>query len=77
MPNQPDIKEKIINTTISLIQQSEGLIENITIRDIAQKRILQLADQLPFWFQEQFDRDLRPADHLSYHEDLPYKRTIN
>ena len=37
MPNQPDIKEKIINTTISLIQQSEGLIENITIREIAQK----------------------------------------
>lgn len=37
MPNQPDIKEKIINTTISLIQHSEGLIENITIREIAQK----------------------------------------
>jgi len=37
MPNQPDIKEKIVNTTISLIQQSEGLIENITIREIAQK----------------------------------------
>ncbi len=37
MPNQPDIKEKIISTTISLIQQSEGLIENITMRDIAQK----------------------------------------
>lgn len=37
MPNQPDIKEKIINATIPLIQQSEGLVENITVRDIAQK----------------------------------------
>ena len=32
-----DIKEKIINTTISLIQHSDGLVENITVRDIAQK----------------------------------------
>lgn len=34
---QQDIKEHIINTTISLIENSDGLIENITIRAIAQK----------------------------------------
>ena len=34
---QQDIKEHIINTTISLIEGSDGLIENITIRAIAQK----------------------------------------
>lgn len=32
-----DVKEKIINQTISLIENSDGLVENITIRDIAQK----------------------------------------
>ena len=35
--NQSNIKEKIINTTISLIERSDGLVENITVRDIAQK----------------------------------------
>ncbi len=35
--NHLDIKEKIINTTISLIESSDGLIENITMRAIAQK----------------------------------------
>ncbi|MGI6091069.1 MAG: TetR/AcrR family transcriptional regulator [Saccharofermentanales bacterium] len=35
--NHTDIKEKIINTTISLIESSDGLIENITMRAIAQK----------------------------------------
>ena len=37
MQNYSDIKEKIIDTTITLIQSSDGLIENITIRAIAQK----------------------------------------
>ncbi len=32
-----DIKEKIIDATISLIESSDGLIENITMRAIAQK----------------------------------------
>ncbi|NLZ99478.1 MAG: TetR/AcrR family transcriptional regulator [Clostridiaceae bacterium] len=38
-PNQlySDVKEKIINQTISLIENSDGLVESITIRDIAQK----------------------------------------
>ncbi len=36
--NQSNIKEKIINTTISLIERSDGLVENITVRDIAQKK---------------------------------------
>jgi AcrR family transcriptional regulator len=35
--NQSDIKEKIIDATISLIESSDGLIENITMRAIAQK----------------------------------------
>jgi AcrR family transcriptional regulator len=35
--NQSHIKEKIINATISLIESSDGLIENITMRAIAQK----------------------------------------
>jgi len=35
--NVSDIKEKIILTTISLIKKSDGLVENITIREIAQK----------------------------------------
>lgn len=35
--NHPDIKEKIIEATISLIESSDGLIENITMRAIAQK----------------------------------------
>lgn len=30
-----DVKEKIISTTISLIQHSDGLLENITVREIA------------------------------------------
>lgn len=37
MQNHPNIKEKIISTTISLIERSDGLLENITVRDIAQK----------------------------------------
>ena len=38
-PNQlySDVKEKIINQTISLIENSDGLVESITIRYIAQK----------------------------------------
>ena len=32
-----DIKEKIIDATVSLIESSDGLIENITMRAIAQK----------------------------------------
>ncbi len=32
-----DLKEQIINATIALIENSDGLIENITIRAIAQK----------------------------------------
>ncbi len=32
-----DIKEKIIDATITLIESSDGLIENITMRAIAQK----------------------------------------
>lgn len=35
--DQTDIKEKIIDSTISLIESSDGLIENITMRAIAQK----------------------------------------
>jgi AcrR family transcriptional regulator len=35
--NQSHIKEKIIDATISLIESSDGLIENITMRAIAQK----------------------------------------
>ena len=37
MKNAPNIKEKIIEATISLIKHSNGLVENITIRDIAHK----------------------------------------
>jgi AcrR family transcriptional regulator len=37
MQHHPNIKEKIISTTISLIERSDGLLENITVRDIAQK----------------------------------------
>lgn len=32
-----DIKEKIIRVTIALIKRSDGLVENITVREIAQK----------------------------------------
>lgn len=32
-----DIREKIIRTTIALIERSDGLVENITVREIAQK----------------------------------------
>ncbi|MGI6250614.1 MAG: TetR family transcriptional regulator [Anaerolineaceae bacterium] len=35
MQNHPNIKEKIISTTISLIEHSDGLLENITMREIA------------------------------------------
>ncbi len=35
--NHSDIKEKIINTTISLIERSNGIVENITVREIAHK----------------------------------------
>lgn len=35
--NHSNIKDKIIKTTISLINTSNGLVENITIREIAQK----------------------------------------
>jgi AcrR family transcriptional regulator len=35
--NHSDIKETIIDATISLIESSGGLIENITMRAIAQK----------------------------------------
>jgi AcrR family transcriptional regulator len=35
--NYSDIKEKIISTTISLIEESDGMIDNITVRAIAQK----------------------------------------
>ncbi|NLJ70189.1 MAG: TetR/AcrR family transcriptional regulator [Clostridiaceae bacterium] len=35
--NHSDVKEKIITTTISLIKTSDGLVDNITIREIAQK----------------------------------------
>lgn len=35
--NHSCIKEKIIETTILLIKTSDGLVENITIREIAQK----------------------------------------
>lgn len=34
---QSDVKERIISQTILLIENSDGLVENITIRDIAQK----------------------------------------
>jgi AcrR family transcriptional regulator len=37
MPNHPNVKEKIISTTISLIEQSDGFLENITMREIAHK----------------------------------------
>ncbi len=37
MHNHSNIKEKIISTTISLIKRSDGLVENITVREIAQK----------------------------------------
>ncbi len=32
-----DIKERIIRATISLIENSDGLVENITVREIARK----------------------------------------
>ncbi len=35
--HSPSIKEKILEAAISLIQQSDGLPENITVRDIASK----------------------------------------
>lgn len=35
--NNLDIKEKIISATIALINRSDGLVENITVREIAQK----------------------------------------
>lgn len=35
--NSMDIKEEIIKATIALIENSEGLVENITIRDISKK----------------------------------------
>jgi AcrR family transcriptional regulator len=35
--NSTDIKEEIIKATIALIENSEGLVENITIRDISKK----------------------------------------
>lgn len=35
--NSMDIKEEIIKATIALIKNSEGLVENITIRDISKK----------------------------------------
>ncbi len=37
MQNNLDIKEKIISATIALINRSDGLVENITVREIAQK----------------------------------------
>lgn len=37
MQNNLDIKEKIISATIALINRSDGLLENITMREIAQK----------------------------------------
>lgn len=37
MQNHPNIKEKIISATISLIESSDGLVENITVRDIARQ----------------------------------------
>lgn len=37
MQSNTDIKEKIIATTISLIEDSDGLAENITVREIARK----------------------------------------
>ncbi len=37
MQNNLDIKEKIISATIALINRSDGLVENITMREIAQK----------------------------------------
>ncbi len=37
MQNHSNIKEKLITTTISLIKRSDGLVENITVREIAQK----------------------------------------
>jgi AcrR family transcriptional regulator len=37
MQNHSNIKEKIISATISLIKRSDGLVENITVREIAQK----------------------------------------
>ena len=36
MGNSENVKEKIINTTIELLQKSDGNIENITIRHIAE-----------------------------------------
>lgn len=35
MQNNSKIKEKIINTTIALIGESDGLVEKITVREIA------------------------------------------
>lgn len=35
--NHSDIKERIIRTTISLIENSDGLVENITMREIARE----------------------------------------
>lgn len=37
MKNQVDVKEKIIEATMALIKESEGFVENITIRKIAKK----------------------------------------
>lgn len=37
MQNNLDIKEKIISATIALINRSDGLVENITVREIARK----------------------------------------
>jgi AcrR family transcriptional regulator len=37
MQSHSDIKEKIISATIALINRSDGLVENITVREIAQK----------------------------------------
>lgn len=37
MQNNLDIKEKIISATIALINRSDGLVENITVREIANK----------------------------------------
>lgn len=37
LQNHSNIKENIINTTISLIERSDGLLENITVREIARE----------------------------------------
>ena len=50
--NSTDIKEEIIKATIALIENSEGLVENITIRDISKSGGSGRANKLSFWLKE-------------------------